>query len=95
MHIADKDINRHIAAEISWSRTEDRSTRTQPARLKFLQRFERELDHDGELSALRHPEERRRSLTPFGGGRCRLHGAHAKNRGELRGVRFGYERDPA
>ena len=54
--IAGKDINRQIAAEISWSRTVDRSARTRPAREKFLQRFEREVDPDGTLSA----DERRR-----------------------------------
>jgi hypothetical protein len=51
-----KDINRRIAAEVSWSRTDDRSARTRPAREKFLKRFEREVDPDGKLS----PEERRR-----------------------------------
>jgi hypothetical protein len=56
MHIATKDINRRIAAEISWSRTYDRSARTRPARQKFLQRFEREVDPDGALP----PDERRR-----------------------------------
>jgi hypothetical protein len=56
MHIAAKDINRRIAAEVSWSRTYDRSARTRPARQKFLQRFEREVDPDGVLP----PEERRR-----------------------------------
>jgi hypothetical protein len=56
MHIAAKDINRRIAAEISWSRTDDRSARTRPARQKFLQRFEREVDPDGVLP----PDERRR-----------------------------------
>jgi hypothetical protein len=56
MHIAAKDINRHIAAEVSWSRTYDRTARTRPARQKFLQRFEREVDPDGVLP----PEERRR-----------------------------------
>ncbi len=50
------DINRKIAAEISWGRTADRSARTRPAREKFLQRFEREVDPDGLLP----PEERRR-----------------------------------
>lgn len=47
--IAAKDINKRIAAEISWSRTEDRSARTWPARQKFLQRFEKEVDPDEEL----------------------------------------------
>lgn len=51
-----KDINRRIAAEISWSRTTDRSARTRPAREKFLQRFEQEVDPDGTLPA----DERRR-----------------------------------
>lgn len=51
-----KDINRRIAAEISWSRTADRSARTRPAREQFLKRFEKEVDPDGTLPA----EERRR-----------------------------------
>ena len=50
------DINKRIAAEISWSRTADRSARTRPAREKFLQRFEREVDPDGVLP----PDERRK-----------------------------------
>jgi hypothetical protein len=54
--IAGKDINRQIAAEISWSRTIDRSARTRPAREAFLRRFEREVDPDGTLS----PDERHR-----------------------------------
>jgi hypothetical protein len=54
--IAGKDINRQIAAEISWSRTTDRSARTRPAREAFLRRFEREVDPDGTLS----PDERHR-----------------------------------
>lgn len=51
-----KDINRRIAAEVSWSRTADRSARTQPGREAFLNRFEREVDPNGELP----PDERRR-----------------------------------
>jgi hypothetical protein len=54
--MADKNIDRRIGAEISWSRTRDRSARTRPARDKFLERFEREVDPDGTLPA----EERRR-----------------------------------
>jgi hypothetical protein len=50
-HIAGKDINRRIAAEISWSRTADRSARTRPAREKFMQRFEGEVDPEGALPA--------------------------------------------
>lgn len=48
-------IDKRIAAEISWSRTPDRRARTQPARDKFLERFEREVDPDGVLP----PAERR------------------------------------
>jgi hypothetical protein len=51
-----KDINKQIAAEISWSRTADRSARTRPARQAFLDRFEREVDPDGALPI----DERRR-----------------------------------
>lgn len=51
-----KDINKRIAAEISWARTYDRSARTRPAREAFLKRFEREVDPNNELSA----NERRR-----------------------------------
>jgi hypothetical protein len=51
-----KDINKRIAAEISWSRTTDRSARTRPARQAFLARFEREVDPKGVLS----PTERRK-----------------------------------
>jgi hypothetical protein len=50
-----KDINRRIAAEISWARTHDRAARTRPARETFLKRFEKEVDPDGTLP----PEERR------------------------------------
>jgi hypothetical protein len=51
-----KDINKRIAAEISWARTYDRSARTRPAREAFLKRFEREVDPDNKLPA----DERRR-----------------------------------
>ena len=50
-----KDINKRIAAEISWARTYDRSARTRPAREAFLKRFETEVDPDGALP----PQERR------------------------------------
>jgi hypothetical protein len=49
-----RDINRRIAAEISWARTADRSARTRPARQAFLAKFEKEVDPDGKLA----PEER-------------------------------------
>ena len=51
-----KDMRARIAAEISWSRTADRSARTRPARQAFLKRFERQVDPDGKLP----PEERAR-----------------------------------
>jgi hypothetical protein len=51
-----KDMRARIAAEISWSRTADRSARTRPARQAFLHRFERQVDPDGKLS----PDERAR-----------------------------------
>jgi hypothetical protein len=47
--MAAKNIDRRIAAEISWSRTADRSVRTRPARQAFLSRFEKEVDPDGTL----------------------------------------------
>jgi hypothetical protein len=49
-----KNINKRIAAEISWARTYDRAARTRPARQAFLKRFEKEVDPDGTLP----PEER-------------------------------------
>ena len=39
-----------IGAHISWSRTIDRTARTEPGRRGFLARFEREVDPDGVLS---------------------------------------------
>lgn len=58
------DINKRIAAEISWSRTADRSARTRPAREAFLRRFEREVDPDGTLpreERLRRAEHAKRA----------------------------------
>jgi hypothetical protein len=51
-----KDINKRIAAQVSWSRTTDRDARTKPGRQAFLDRFERDVDPEGKLS----PDERRR-----------------------------------
>jgi hypothetical protein len=51
-----KDINKRIAAEVSWARTADRSARTKAGRQSFLERFEREVDPDGTLP----PAERHR-----------------------------------
>jgi hypothetical protein len=47
--MAARNIDRRIAAEVSWSRTADRSARTRPARQAFLTRFEKEVDPDGTL----------------------------------------------
>lgn len=52
------DINKQIASHVSWSRTPDRRARTKPARDKFLERFEREVDPDGKLPVA---ERRRRA----------------------------------
>jgi hypothetical protein len=38
-----------IGADVSWSRTIDRTARTEPGRKGFLARFEREVDPDGVL----------------------------------------------
>ncbi|HEV2779108.1 MAG TPA: hypothetical protein VGX25_06855 [Actinophytocola sp.] len=51
--------NRHVlagrlGAHTSWANTDDRSARTAPARAAFLDRFEREVDPDGQLD----PRER-------------------------------------
>jgi hypothetical protein len=44
-----KNINKRIAAEVSWSLTANRSERTKPGRQAFLARFEREIDPEGAL----------------------------------------------
>ncbi|MDP7735126.1 hypothetical protein [Mycobacterium paragordonae] len=43
-----------IGAYESWAKTPDRAARTRPARKAALERFEREVDPDGDLT----PEER-------------------------------------
>jgi len=50
-----KNIDKRIAAEVSWSLTANRSERTKPGRQAFLARFEREIDPEGVL-----PSEERR-----------------------------------
>ncbi|MEV5543076.1 hypothetical protein AB0L13_40275 [Saccharopolyspora shandongensis] len=42
-------LRSRIGAHVSWANTGDRSARTAPARQKFLDRFEREVDPDGVL----------------------------------------------
>lgn len=49
-----RSLRGRIGAYESWARTPDRAARTWPARKAALDRFEREVDPDGELT----PEER-------------------------------------
>ena len=53
---SEKSLRGQIGAYTSWSRTEDRSARTAPARKAALQKFEQQVDPNGELS----PDERAR-----------------------------------
>ncbi len=53
---ATRSLIGRIGAEVSWSRTEDRPARTAPGRRAFLDRFDREVDPEGNLP----PEERAR-----------------------------------
>jgi hypothetical protein len=48
---SDRSLAASIAAHESWARTEDPTARTAPARAAFLDRFERQVDPDGVLSA--------------------------------------------
>ncbi len=49
-------LRARLASHASWAQTSDPSARTAPARQKFLDRFEREVDPDGTLP----PAERAR-----------------------------------
>ena len=51
-----RTLRARLAAHESWARTDDTSARTAPARKAFLDRFEKQVDPDGELS----PAERAR-----------------------------------
>jgi hypothetical protein len=53
---SDRSLRASIAAHESWAKTADPTARTAPARTAFLDRFEREVDPDGELP----PAERAR-----------------------------------
>jgi len=53
---AQRSLRARMAAHSSWARTPDPAARTAPARQRFLDRFEREVDPDGRL----HPKERQR-----------------------------------
>jgi len=47
---AERSLRSQIGAHESWARTEDRSARTAKARKAALDRFEREVDPNGELT---------------------------------------------
>ena len=51
-----RSLRARIASHESWARTPDASARTAPGRKAFLDRFERQVDPNGELS----PAERAR-----------------------------------
>ena len=46
-----RSLRARIASHESWARTPDASARTAPGRKAFLDRFEKQVDPDGELSA--------------------------------------------
>jgi hypothetical protein len=48
---AERSLRSQIAAHESWARTPDRSQRTANARKAMLDKFERQVDPDGELPA--------------------------------------------
>ncbi|MHB9858585.1 hypothetical protein [Streptomyces sp. YIM S03343] len=56
LNAGQRRIRARIAADTLWSKTEDPSAHTAPARAAFLDRFERQVDPDGTLA----PEERAR-----------------------------------
>ena len=53
---SERVLRSRVAAHESWARTPDRAARTAPAREAMLDRFEREVDPNGELT----PAERAR-----------------------------------
>ena len=52
----ERALRARLVAHVSWSKTEDRIARTQPAKDKFDERFEKEVDPEGKLE----PAERRK-----------------------------------
>jgi hypothetical protein len=55
-----RSLNARIGAFTSWARTSDRSARMKPARDRFLEKFERQVDPEGILP---EKERRQRALT--------------------------------
>lgn len=46
---AERSLRARVGAHASWAKTPDRTARTAPARAALMERFEREVDPDGEL----------------------------------------------
>ena len=46
---SERRLRAQIGAHKSWAQTENRSARTLPARLKLLEKFERQVDPEGKL----------------------------------------------
>jgi hypothetical protein len=44
---AERSVRGSLASDVSWSRTVDRTARTEPGRRAFREKFEREVDPDG------------------------------------------------
>jgi len=57
---AQRSLRARMAAHSSWARTPDPAARTAPARQRFLDRFEREVDPEGKLP---DKERRRRAAS--------------------------------
>jgi hypothetical protein len=55
---SERSLRARMAAYVSWSRTEDPVARTEPARKAARDRFERQVDPDGQLP---HAERARRA----------------------------------
>lgn len=53
---AERALRAKLASHVRWANTEDRAAATAPGRQAFLDRFEREVDPEGQLS----PQERAR-----------------------------------
>ena len=53
---SERSLRARVAAHVSWANTRDRSARTAAARRAAMDRYEQQVDPDGEL----HPAERAR-----------------------------------
>lgn len=78
-----RSLRAGIAADISWSRTENRTLRTAPALAARIAKCEREVDPDGVLPA---DERARRAHNLFRAKMRRLSLASAKARRARRGA---------